>query len=259
MGTGVVLLFHAAPASPCSIAGRIDPVEMVKAADAIVRATAVEYMRPPADPNIFTTGTPDSVVRFKVAETVKRKSLPSEVLSPGYLSDRDDYNDYRPPYTFAGMKTPAPIVTFDRTLMMCRPAGDDPRLMGCITADNIEAVEGGSERFQRRVFGELLSAEQRKRLATAFRERNRESHPFPGARLDGLIVVSPDGLEEVLKRESARTRGFTSFSLPAYSAFSTLRCCGLVDTRMKHGPPGARVSKTVGAGPNSPGGEAGPQ
>lgn len=89
----------ATEAYPCSITGEISNLEMVNSADAIVRATAVEYASPPSNPQIWTTGVPDSKVRFKVVESI-RGPVSSELILPGYLVDRDDFNDQRPPYTF---------------------------------------------------------------------------------------------------------------------------------------------------------------
>jgi hypothetical protein len=84
-------------AYPCSVTGKISNLEMVRAADTIVRATAVEYASTPG--NIRTTGLPDSKVRFKVIESIRGPSL-SNLILPGYLADWDDFNDQRPPYTF---------------------------------------------------------------------------------------------------------------------------------------------------------------
>ena len=71
---------------------------MVTGADAIVRARAAEYAVAPSD-TLGTTGTPDSRIRCKVIERI-RGSVPSDLILPGYLVDRDDFNDQRPPYTF---------------------------------------------------------------------------------------------------------------------------------------------------------------
>jgi hypothetical protein len=86
-------------AHPCSVTGVLSNVEMVKTADAIVRATAVDYAVRPADPKVWTTGPPDSRVRFKVTETIQG-SVGPELILPGYLVDSDDFNDRQPPYTF---------------------------------------------------------------------------------------------------------------------------------------------------------------
>lgn len=86
-------------ARACSIIGKIWNLQMVSAADAIVRARAAEYDSPPNNPNIWTTGVPDSRIRFRVIEHI-RGSLISDLVLPGYLVDRDDFNDERPPYTF---------------------------------------------------------------------------------------------------------------------------------------------------------------
>jgi len=83
----------------CTVSGIISNVELVKAADAVVRAKVVEYVRPPNDPSIWTTGVPDSRVRFKVIETVRGQTIQDLVL-PGYIVSADDYNDKPAPYTF---------------------------------------------------------------------------------------------------------------------------------------------------------------
>jgi hypothetical protein len=117
----------------------------------------------------------------------------------------------------AGIRTPAPVLVFDRTMMMCRPAADHPKRMGCMRDEDIQSFEMMLPRMQRVRFDGLLSAASRKELAEAFRERNREPQSFPGTRLEGVIVTSPEELDEAMKRESGRTRGFSSLSLPAYS------------------------------------------
>lgn len=85
---------------PCTIVGDIVPTAMVRAADAIVRVVAVEYSKPPSSPAASTTGGPDSVIRFKTVEVLKGKLPRPGIELPGYLSDADDFNDHRPPYTF---------------------------------------------------------------------------------------------------------------------------------------------------------------
>lgn len=83
----------------CSVNGIISNVDMVTAADAVVRAKAVEYASPPSDPHVLTTGVPDSRVRFKVIETIRGQSI-SELILSGYLVRVDDFNDQPSPYTF---------------------------------------------------------------------------------------------------------------------------------------------------------------
>lgn len=95
-----LLLALAARAEPCTITRPVSPEEIVRNADAIVRAVAAEYARPPRDLNTWTTGDPDSRVRFRLVEVVKGDGVPSTVILPGYLVDRDDFNDVAVPYTF---------------------------------------------------------------------------------------------------------------------------------------------------------------
>jgi hypothetical protein len=86
-------------AYPCTRAGPVSSIEMVKQADAIVRATAMGYAVAPRNPNTWTTGEPDSTIRFKVLEVIRGPMLPDLIL-PGYLVDHDDFNDHVPPYNF---------------------------------------------------------------------------------------------------------------------------------------------------------------
>ena len=93
-----VALAFAAQAWPCSVMSIRSAPGLVKDAYAIVRATAVEYAVPPADPTVRSSGAADSKVRFQVAETIAGPS-PGEVILPGVLDDADDFNDQPVPYT----------------------------------------------------------------------------------------------------------------------------------------------------------------
>jgi hypothetical protein len=95
----VAMIVSAEDAYPCSRLSPVSSVEMVKQADAIVRVTAVEYASPPQNPNMWTTGEPDSKIRFKVLEVIRGR-VSSQLILPGYLVDQDDYNDQVPPYNF---------------------------------------------------------------------------------------------------------------------------------------------------------------
>src|ERR1022692_3295645 len=66
---------------PCSIVGKVSNVEMVNNADVIVRARAVEYATPPSNPNLWTTGVPDSRIHFKVIERIRGPEM-SELVLP---------------------------------------------------------------------------------------------------------------------------------------------------------------------------------
>jgi hypothetical protein len=92
-------LVIATEAYPCSIVGEISNLKLVSDADAIVRAIAVEYASPPSHPEGSTTGVPDSKIRFRVIENIGGSAV-SDLILPGYLVDRDDFNDQQPPYTF---------------------------------------------------------------------------------------------------------------------------------------------------------------
>jgi hypothetical protein len=83
----------------CTGSGMISNENMVRVADVIVWAKAVDYARQPSDPSIVTTGVPDSRVRFTVIETVKGQAI-QELVLPGYLVSIDDFNDKPAPYSF---------------------------------------------------------------------------------------------------------------------------------------------------------------
>src|SRR4051812_30043859 len=68
LGLTIVWSWGAVPAYACNEIGKTSPTEIVRQADAIVRAVAVEYSTPPRDPTIWTTGVPDSIVRFRIEE-----------------------------------------------------------------------------------------------------------------------------------------------------------------------------------------------
>ena len=96
----IAALSWASPALPCSRESPVSTVDMVRDARAIVRALATEYASPPANPNFMTTGEPDSKVRFRILEVIRGTDVKSELVLPGYLTDRDDFNDHPAPYTF---------------------------------------------------------------------------------------------------------------------------------------------------------------
>jgi hypothetical protein len=43
---------------------------------------------------------PDSTVEFRVAEVLKGEHVPNTLIIPGYLVDKDDFNDRPVPYDF---------------------------------------------------------------------------------------------------------------------------------------------------------------
>jgi hypothetical protein len=57
-------------AYPCRRTSPVSNVEMIKQANVICRVQAVEYATAPRDPNLRTTGEPDSTIRFKVLEVI---------------------------------------------------------------------------------------------------------------------------------------------------------------------------------------------
>lgn len=101
LGCWIVMSMGLAPATSwgCSVPAILSGGELVRSADVIIRGKAVEYARPPSDPMRWTTGVPDSRVRFEKLEIV-RGTHSSDLILPGYLVARDDFNDQQPPYTF---------------------------------------------------------------------------------------------------------------------------------------------------------------
>jgi hypothetical protein len=95
----VVFSFACVPqlAFACSRKAPVSTNDMIRGADAIFRARAVDYAKRPVAP--WTTGQPDSRVRFKVVEVIRGPRL-DDLELPGYLSDEDDFNDHESPYKF---------------------------------------------------------------------------------------------------------------------------------------------------------------
>ena len=88
----VAVIVSATDMYPCEIPQKErSSAEMVEQSDAIVGVRAVEYAIAPHDPNVFTTGEPDSMIRFKVLEVI-RGAISRELILPGYLVDKDDFN-----------------------------------------------------------------------------------------------------------------------------------------------------------------------
>ena len=85
--------------SACSVSRVATPMELLSQADLVVRVKAVAYQRAPEDPKIWTSGPPDSTVRFQVLETLRGQARPT-VLLHAYLVYEDDFNDQKSPYTF---------------------------------------------------------------------------------------------------------------------------------------------------------------
>lgn len=71
---------------------------MVENAEVIVRVEAVKYVEEPKG-NIRALNEPsDATINFKVKETLKGDSVPSEIILNGYLTDTDDFNETKIPY-----------------------------------------------------------------------------------------------------------------------------------------------------------------
>jgi hypothetical protein len=94
------LLFSAGTASPCSVIGGISsPAELVRAADVIVRATAVAYDGT-AEEKYDDHFLPQSRIRFKVHEVIRGPISRNEIVLVGFLVDKDDFSNDPVPRTF---------------------------------------------------------------------------------------------------------------------------------------------------------------
>lgn len=143
---------------------------------------------PPALP-VSPDVTPDDVAVYKAVIDYKIRPE-AERLGP----------KERPP-------GPMPLLVHDRTLARCGPDGPLVKGMGCL-------LERASTDLLD--FTGALIPRWRDELARMLRERNAVQVAFPVSRLEGVIAVAPDEGYDVARREQQRTRGFASFSLPAY-------------------------------------------
>jgi hypothetical protein len=99
LALGGILSFPGA-ALPCQRVSPVSASEMIRSADAIVRVLASEYVTAPTNPDVVTTGVPDSGIRFNVLEVIRGPGIETTIILPGYLSNRDDFNDHAAPYSF---------------------------------------------------------------------------------------------------------------------------------------------------------------
>ena len=134
----------------------------------------------------------------------------------------------------AGLKMPAPVLTYDRTLTLCGQGSNYTKEMGCLTTDDIRYFEGKAPIMGTLMFDRRLTVQSREELGQSYRERNREPRQLPGDKRTGLILVPPDRpFEEMLNRASNRTTGFATFSSPGYSSdghalvYASYTCGGL--------------------------------
>jgi hypothetical protein len=71
----------------CERVGPVSPGEMVRQADAIVRAQALGDATPPG------AGNAEPLVKFRVLEVIRGKDVAQELQLVGYATDRDDVTD----------------------------------------------------------------------------------------------------------------------------------------------------------------------
>jgi hypothetical protein len=99
VATIVVGLLCATDVHSCSIVRPVSNVEMVREADAIVRATTENYAVEPKNPGSWSGFVPDSRIRFKILEVIRGKLPTDYVVLPGLMVATDDFNDHASPYT----------------------------------------------------------------------------------------------------------------------------------------------------------------
>jgi hypothetical protein len=73
---------------------------MVETAEVIVRVKADKYIEEPKGDIRELNEPSNATINFKVKETLKGDSVPSEIILNGYLSDTDDFNETEIPYNF---------------------------------------------------------------------------------------------------------------------------------------------------------------
>jgi hypothetical protein len=94
------VLFSARAASPCSVVGGIpSPGELVRTADAIIRATAVGYDGS-SEEKYDEDFLPHTRIRFNVHEALRGTISSDAIVLRGFLVNKDDFNDGPVPRTF---------------------------------------------------------------------------------------------------------------------------------------------------------------
>jgi hypothetical protein len=117
--------------------------------------------------------------------------------------------------TVEGVHTPTVLVV-NRTLAICQPEQRRPFFLACLKAENIQDFEkplhSGSA-----IFDGLVTAPVRTELARSLLSRNDRNYSFPSLGFDDLLLADPEHINGVLSRVPRITRGYASFSRPAYS------------------------------------------
>lgn len=106
MNLKIVILFFAftvlfgTTAAYACLTVRPSTTTMIENAEVIVRGEANKYVEEPRG-NIRALHEPaNATINFKIKETLKGDSVPSEIILNGYLSDTDDFNETGIPYNF---------------------------------------------------------------------------------------------------------------------------------------------------------------
>ena len=93
-------LFGTPTSYACSPIGKPSTTAMVENAEIIVRVETGKYVEEPKGDIRELNEPSNATINFKVKETLKGNSVPSEIILNGYLSDADDFNETEVPYNF---------------------------------------------------------------------------------------------------------------------------------------------------------------
>jgi hypothetical protein len=92
------ILALANPIIACLGPPPLSPSVLVTRADAIVRATALQYVKTPREQMVELDFSSNGNIQFKVEEVLKGEGIPATLTIEGLLSVDDDFNDDLVPY-----------------------------------------------------------------------------------------------------------------------------------------------------------------
>jgi hypothetical protein len=114
----------------------------------------------------------------------------------------------------AGIEKPT-ILVVDRTLAICRPGERWPIPHGCLSLGNIQFFEKPF-RNGTMIFDGLVTDSVRGELAKSLLSRNDQNYPFPSLGIADFFLAAPEKIDATLKSIPGVSKGFASFSRPAY-------------------------------------------
>ncbi len=92
------ILVAAIPITACLGPPPLSPSVLIRRADVIVRATALQYVKTPREEMVDLDFSSDGNIQFKVEEVLKGEGIPATLTIEGLLSLVDDFNDHPVPY-----------------------------------------------------------------------------------------------------------------------------------------------------------------